>query len=228
LARFVEDTDGLTKQLGEGTVLGTADYLSPEQAIDSHDVDRRTDIYSLGATFYFLLTGEPPVPDVTVAKKLIFIQTTMPAPVTRFRKDVPPEMIAVMNQMLEKEPKDRPQTPLDVVRALEPWTRSPIPPPREEPGIRLSPLARGSSSSDSTAPNHTPTPTRSGRSRQLRNSTCPTVITPIRKPALSPIAPTPAAPAPAAPIIQLRLFPYLLGAVSLLVVSALLLWQLAR
>src|SRR5262249_628593 len=61
LARFVDDVEELTKQLGEGTVLGTADYLSPEQAVDSHQVDRPADIYSLGATLYFLLTSEPPV-----------------------------------------------------------------------------------------------------------------------------------------------------------------------
>jgi serine/threonine protein kinase len=218
----------LTKQLGEGTVLGTADYLSPEQAIDSHDVDRRTDIYSLGATFYFLLTGEPPVPDVSVAKKLIFIQTTNPAPVHRFRKDVPAEMAEVMNRMLAKDPKDRPQTPRDVVTALEPWTQSPIAPPREEPGIRLSPLARGNTTPGGNSAHHTSAPGRSGRSRGLRNSTAETVITANRKPALAPAEPTPIAPTPAPPILQLRVFPYVLCAVGFLVVSALLLWQFAR
>ena len=72
LARFFYDEeDGLTKQHDERNILGTADYLAPEQAINSHAVDVRADIYSLGATFYFLLAGKPPFGDGTVAQKLV-------------------------------------------------------------------------------------------------------------------------------------------------------------
>ena len=74
LARFFhDDEDVLTKKYDEN-VLGTADYLAPEQALDSHAVDIRADIYSLGATFYFLLTGSPPFPEGSVAQKLIWHQ----------------------------------------------------------------------------------------------------------------------------------------------------------
>src|SRR5262249_10146677 len=67
LARFIHDhTDPLTSKYDEKAVLGTADYLAPEQAMSSHDVDIRADIYSLGATFYFLLTGKPPFGPGTV------------------------------------------------------------------------------------------------------------------------------------------------------------------
>src|SRR5262249_1213523 len=59
LARFFHDNkDNLTREHDSQTVLGTADYLAPEQALNSHDVDIRADIYSLGATFYFVLTGQ--------------------------------------------------------------------------------------------------------------------------------------------------------------------------
>src|SRR5262245_47102122 len=74
LARLTHDQeDNLTRQNDEN-VLGTADYLAPEQAMDSHTVDIRADIYSLGATFYFLLTGSPPFPEGSVAQKLIWHQ----------------------------------------------------------------------------------------------------------------------------------------------------------
>jgi serine/threonine protein kinase len=75
LARFFHDQeDNLTKKFDEN-VLGTADYLAPEQAIDSHGVDIRADIYSLGATFYFCLTGRTPFNEGSVAQKLIWHQT---------------------------------------------------------------------------------------------------------------------------------------------------------
>ena len=64
LARFFMDTtDPLTLKYDENNILGTADYVAPEQAVDSHEVDIRADIYSLGATFYFLLTGQTTFPD---------------------------------------------------------------------------------------------------------------------------------------------------------------------
>src|SRR5262249_6337893 len=82
LARFFNDeTDLLTLKYDDKNVLGTADYLSPEQALNSHSVDIRTDIYSLGATFYFLLTGRPPFPEGRAAQKLVWHQTRQPKPV---------------------------------------------------------------------------------------------------------------------------------------------------
>ena len=81
LARFFHDEeDMLTKKYDEN-VLGTADYLAPEQALDSHAVDIRADIYSLGATFYFCLTGRTPFAEGTVAQKLIWHQTRQPKPI---------------------------------------------------------------------------------------------------------------------------------------------------
>ncbi|HEY8505377.1 MAG TPA: serine/threonine-protein kinase, partial [Gemmataceae bacterium] len=75
LARFFHDEEDIITKRYDEAVLGTADYLAPEQAIDSHAVDIRADIYSLGATFYFLLTAHPPFSEGTVAQKLIWHQT---------------------------------------------------------------------------------------------------------------------------------------------------------
>ena len=107
-------------------MLGTADWLSPEQARDSHDVDIRADIYSLGATFYFLLTGRPPFPEGTLAQKLILHQMREPTPVRNVRPEVPERLAAVLGKMMAKQPSERYQTPAEVVKALSAWTQTPI------------------------------------------------------------------------------------------------------
>ncbi|MCS7158839.1 MAG: serine/threonine-protein kinase, partial [Gemmatales bacterium] len=135
LARFfLDEQDILTRKYDE-KVLGTADYLAPEQAIDSHVVDIRADIYSLGATFYYVLAGHPPFPEGTVAQKLIWHQTKIPNPISDIRPDVPREVVQLLHAMLAKKPQDRPQTPEDVARALEPLVdlRRLLPPPGVEP-----------------------------------------------------------------------------------------------
>jgi serine/threonine protein kinase len=142
LARFFHDSDELTKKYDEN-ILGTADYLSPEQAVDSHTVDIRTDIYSLGATFYYLLTGQPPFPEGTVTQKLIWHQTRDPKPISAFRADVPPEIIAIIDKMMRKKPQERYQTPAELMQALAPWVAVPIPPPSEQELPALSRAAGG-------------------------------------------------------------------------------------
>ena len=146
LARFFHDGDDhLTKQYDDA-ILGTADYLSPEQAEDSHAVDIRTDIYSLGATLYYLLTGGPPFPDGTIPQKLIWLRTRQPRPVRELRPDVPEGLAAVVARMMAKDPADRYDVPADVVEALAPWTAEPIPPPPDREMPRLSPAASGTGS----------------------------------------------------------------------------------
>jgi eukaryotic-like serine/threonine-protein kinase len=152
LARFFHDNqDMLTVTHDNNRILGTADYLSPEQARDSHDVDIRTDIYSLGATFYFLLTGRPPFPGKTVVQKLLYNQTHEPTAIRELRPEVPEEMAAVLARMMAKDPAQRYATPAQVVAALAPWTRTPIPPPpaEEMPRLCAAALAAGSRDSDS-------------------------------------------------------------------------------
>ena len=140
LARFFHDnTDLLTLQYDDRNVLGTADYVSPEQALNSHEVDVRTDVYSLGATFYFCLTGQPPFPTGKIAQKLIWHQVRQPTPVHQVRPEVPEGLSAIVEKMMAKNPAQRYQTPLEVVEALRPWTSEPVAPPREEEMPKLSP-----------------------------------------------------------------------------------------
>ncbi len=122
LARFFdeEDKESLTVAHDE-KVLGTADYLAPEQALDSHTVDSRADIYSLGCTLYFLLTGHPPFVEGTLAQRLMNHQTKEPPPVTRDRPDTPPSLVAILLKMMAKNPNDRYATGNEVARAMSDW-----------------------------------------------------------------------------------------------------------
>jgi hypothetical protein len=143
LARFFNDEeDQLTKKYDEN-VLGTADYLAPEQAVESHTVDIRADVYSLGGTFYFLLTGQPPFPEGSVAQKLLWHQTRDPKPVRQLRPEVPAELAAVLARMMAKEPADRFQTPAELMTALARWVQTPIPPPPDKEMPQFSPAALG-------------------------------------------------------------------------------------
>ncbi|MFO0812338.1 MAG: serine/threonine-protein kinase [Gemmatales bacterium] len=133
LARFLDQrSDDLTRQFDEERVLGTADFISPEQALHSHDVDIRADIYSLGMTFYFLLTGKFPFKAATVAGKLMSHQTKMPKALLARRPDISPELDAIITRMIQKRREDRYQTPQEVVEALQPWTAVPLPLPDDE------------------------------------------------------------------------------------------------
>ena len=143
LARFFHDEDDNLTRMNDENVLGTADYLAPEQALDSHTVDIRADLYSLGATFYFLLTGSPPFPEGSVAQKLIWHQSREPRPITALRPEVPEELVQVVQKMMAKDVANRYQTPAEVIEALAPWVAAPIPPPEEREMPQLSPAAAG-------------------------------------------------------------------------------------
>jgi serine/threonine protein kinase len=129
----------------ENTVMGTPDYLSPEQARNLHKADIRSDLYSLGCTFYFLLTGRVPFPGGTAVEKLIRHGTETPTPLEELRPDVPPPVTAVVNKLMAKRPEERYQTPAEVAVVLEefavsgatPWaaptTAIPIATPVEAP-----------------------------------------------------------------------------------------------
>ncbi|MCE9529847.1 MAG: protein kinase [Planctomycetes bacterium] len=142
LARFFnDDEDMLTKKYDEN-VLGTADYLAPEQALDSHNVDGRADIYSLGATFYFMLTAHQPFVDGTVAQKLIWHQTRNPRPIRDLRTDVPDGVVTIVEKMMAKNPDHRYQSPAELAQALTPFVQTPIEPPPEKEMPTLSAAAQ--------------------------------------------------------------------------------------
>jgi serine/threonine protein kinase len=147
LARFFHDEDDNLTRMNDENVLGTADYLAPEQALDSHTVDIRADLYSLGATFYFLLTGSAPFPEGSVAQKLIWHQSREPRPVQSLRPEVPDGVAEVLLKMMAKDPAKRYQTPAEVMEALGPWVTTPIPPPAEKEMPQLSPAASGAPAS---------------------------------------------------------------------------------
>jgi len=122
LARFFksEEEESLTIKHDE-KVLGTADYLAPEQAIDSHNVDHRVDIYSLGCTFYYSLTGHPPFTDGSLVQRLLAHQTRKPPSVRFDRADVPEDLLEILERMMAKKADDRFQTADDVSKALSVW-----------------------------------------------------------------------------------------------------------
>jgi serine/threonine protein kinase len=131
LARFFDHRhDGLTERFDDKCILGTADYLAPEQATND-PIDIRADIYGLGGTLYFMLTGSSPFPDGSIAQKLLAHQRQEPKPISSFRSDVPEELIAVVSKMMAKKPDERYQTPNEVIDALAPWLDAPIAPPLE-------------------------------------------------------------------------------------------------
>ena len=123
LALFNDDTASLTVAHDEN-VLGTADYLSPEQALNSHNVDARADIYSLGCTLYYLLTGHPPFPEGTLPQRLLMHQTQEPAGVLADRPDTPAGLVTICETMMAKDPNQRYQSAAEVARVLADWLAS--------------------------------------------------------------------------------------------------------
>lgn len=143
LSRMFEgDTDQLTMKFDEGNVLGTADYISPEQALDVSAADIRSDIYGLGCTYYFMLAGKAPFHNGSVAQKLVWHQTKYPDHIHLVRPEVPEEINEIIFKMIAKKPDDRYREPMDVVNALMPFITEEIKPPVEEEVPWPSPLVR--------------------------------------------------------------------------------------
>jgi eukaryotic-like serine/threonine-protein kinase len=108
----------------ENSIMGTPDFLSPEQARDLHKVDIRSDLYSLGCTLYFLLTGRVPFPGGSTLEKLVRHGTEEATPVERLRPEVPPAVAAIVRRLMAKRPEDRFQSPAELMAALAPYAKN--------------------------------------------------------------------------------------------------------
>jgi len=128
--------DGTLTQ--QGQMLGTPDYIAPEQTLDAQKADIRSDIYSLGCTLYHLLTGNPPFSGNTLYAVLQAHHATEAKSVNLVRPEVPVELAAVVAKMMAKDPSRRYQTPAEVAQALKPFLKPgglTKPQPELEPGV---------------------------------------------------------------------------------------------
>jgi serine/threonine protein kinase len=213
LARFFKDhTDQLTVKYDDKIVLGTADYVAPEQVANSHSVDIRADIYALGATYYFLLAGHPPFPTGTVSQKLLWHRTKEPTPIQQIRADVPDGVAALIARMMAKDPKARFQTPAQVAAEMEAWVPAAVLLPALDEMPVLSPAAMEGvePEADIETPEPVGVAAEPGPARSATPSGVPGVAATARAaspfapaaPAASPFGPSPSAgpswtPAPA-------------------------------
>ncbi|MBL8798635.1 MAG: serine/threonine protein kinase [Planctomycetia bacterium] len=122
LARLRERRDG--KQLtATGMVMGTPDFISPEQARDSRHADIRSDLYSLGCTLYYLLSGQVPFMEGTFTEKLIKHTLEEPPALDQLRDGLAPEVVATVKKLMAKKPDDRFQTPAELAEVLAPFAQ---------------------------------------------------------------------------------------------------------
>src|SRR5262249_48717004 len=124
LAKLVSEQSPRAMLTQTNAVMGTPQYLAPEQARDTKSADIRADIYSLGCTLYCLLTGRPPFPGDTPMQILVAHMEQAPPPLESLRPEVPPGLAALVARMLEKDPARRPQTPKEVAEALAPLCKA--------------------------------------------------------------------------------------------------------
>jgi serine/threonine protein kinase len=115
------DDTGMTRA---GHTVGTADYMSPEQALDSKAADVRADLYSVGCTLYYLLTGTTPFPSGELAQVLVHHQLRKPPPLAERGVAAPAGVQAVLDRLLAKDPADRYPTPAELAQDLAPLCRA--------------------------------------------------------------------------------------------------------
>jgi serine/threonine protein kinase len=119
---------------GHGYVVGTMDYIAPEQAADAAGVDPRSDIYALGSTLYFALTGQPPFPGGTTLEKLHRHRSEKPLPLEQLNPALPPGFCRLVRRMMAKRPEDRFPNAHALQQELAPWANGQAVQPLDKPG----------------------------------------------------------------------------------------------
>ena len=120
-------TGDLNKLTADGTLIGTPDYLAPEQARNAKSVDIRADVYSLGCVLYHVLTGQPPFPDKSVLNQVMRHANEAPRPLSDFLPEVPDGLQIVMSRLMAKDPAQRYATPEQAAKALAVFLRPATP-----------------------------------------------------------------------------------------------------
>jgi serine/threonine-protein kinase len=153
LSRAIDPLDMVAPDLTrDHTVVGTPDYMAPEQARDSKHVDARADLYGLGCTLYFLLTGRVPFASATGAiEKILAHQSEVPPPLQALRPEVPAAVAEIVMKLMAKRPDDRIQTASEVAELLAPHALY----PQDSPPVEVVPRRR---------PREAHVDTRAGRS----------------------------------------------------------------
>jgi serine/threonine-protein kinase len=156
----------------ENSVMGTPDFVSPEQARDMHRVDIRSDLYSLGCTLYYLITARVPFPGGSTMEKLIRHNNEEPTPVEVHCPEVPPRVADILRRLMAKQPEDRFQKPADLAAALAQFARPGVAAPVAQKAV----LLKGDS--DSPMPDvgegaHETTPATSGQAAALMGTLPP-------------------------------------------------------
>jgi len=119
---------------GQGYVVGTMDYIAPEQVDDAAKVDARSDIYSLGCVLYFALTGRPPFPGGDTRQKITRHRTEEPTPIRELNPAVPPAFAAFLGRMMSKNPGERPASCDEIRVELLKWSTGELARPMDVEG----------------------------------------------------------------------------------------------
>lgn len=196
LALVNEERESLTLMHDE-KVMGTADFLAPEQAINSHNVDARADIYSLGCTLYYLVTGQPPFAEGSIAQRIAMHQSRDPKPLRELRADCPPLVEALCQRMMKKSPADRIPSCEKLLQAIEVCRESLVPPVTSASEQYL-PSASARQATRPVAAQQT------SPSTPAKQVPVPAATVPVRQPLKPPAPPTPPTTPPPVPAAAAR------------------------
>ncbi|MCC9608126.1 DUF1080 domain-containing protein [Blastopirellula sp. JC732] len=119
IARLTSDDGERTGLTQEGSVMGTVDFMSPEQAVNSKGVKPQADLYSLGCAFFYMLTGRPPFEGQELMVKLLAHREKTPPSLSQLRSDVPPQLDAIYQKCLAKTPEERYASATELIAELE-------------------------------------------------------------------------------------------------------------